>query len=103
MPKVADSDLMGSVDPGEFLKITPGGRWYYKGELMRPEDIGALKEEAKAFLQSNLWKVIQAEADYFAFDAIVNKAVNDSDILAARTVVYWSRKVIEPKLKEMAT
>lgn len=72
------------------------GKW--KGNQLSPEQITTLSDEAKAFKQSFLWKVLKSELQWFALKSLIEKGETGEDIRFARTfgnVVQEVEKAID--------
>ena len=75
-----------------------GNRW--KGQVMPDEFLAAIKEEAASFKQSQLWKVLKAELQWFAIKSLMEKGTDGEDIRIAR-VFGNIVQVIDSKLDSL--
>ena len=74
-------------------------RW--KGQTVPLEFLVALKEEAVNLKQSQLWKVLKAELQWFAIKSLMEKGETAEDIRIAR-IFGNVVQVIDKKLDELA-
>jgi hypothetical protein len=75
--------------------------WHWKGNRLSDEQIYALKEHAKTFATSTLWKVLKAELQWYALKSLVEKGKDENDIRFARAFGNIVQQ-IDSKLMEMS-
>lgn len=75
--------------------------WTWRGNQLDDETIATLIEEAKAFKNSMLWKILKSEAQWKSLKTLVESGEGKDDIAFTRQVGYVL-KVFDDKLEEMA-
>jgi len=79
--------------------LLKGNRW--KGQVMPDEFLAAIKEEAATFKSSQLWKVLKAEAQWFAIKSLLEKGESGDDIRFARAIGNVVQ-VFDEKLEQLS-
>lgn len=79
--------------------VLRGNRW--RGQEVPAEFLSALKEEAAALKQSQLWKVLKAEIKWLSMDYLMREGKDGQDIVIARAYRYVV-DVIDLKLNDLA-
>jgi len=73
--------------------------WTWKGNPLSEEQVLALKTEAETFSKSFLWKVLQAELQWFAIKTLIEKGKSVEDLDRTRMfgniVQEISRKIAD--------
>lgn len=92
-------DVFHTLTKDDFLCIK-GDKWEWKGKEISPNEIGILKNQAKTFSESTLWKVLKSEIQWVAAKTLLEKGTTASDLRIAQVTGYLTR-VIDDKLREM--
>lgn len=88
------------ITEDEILVQTTKG-WSIGGRKLRAEEVTALRDDARHFLDSVLWQVMRKDIHYVAYLRATNKATNEKDILYANAM-YADLVQIEKFLKQCA-
>jgi hypothetical protein len=80
---------------------TEGDVWKHKGQVIPETQVKVLQEQAQTFLNSNLWKVLEAELLWQAQERGLVKAQTTVDMITGKSLIYMT-DVINTKLKAMA-
>ena len=59
-----------------------------RGRSLPPEEINQLKDEARAFRESLMWKLMKTELEYVAFRHMSTDAKTTEDIFWGKAVFY---------------
>lgn len=65
--------LFNTIDVDDILRVDSVGRVFLRGKQIDPAKLDALKENAKAFKESGLWRFMKDQIKYEA-----NKIIYDS-------------------------
>lgn len=89
----------GAFETFSVDDVLRGNRW--KGQEVPLEFLSALKEEAATLKQSQLWKVLKAELQWFAIKSLMEAGTDGEDIRIAR-IFGNIIQVIDEKLNQLA-
>lgn len=81
----------------EVLTVTNKG-WYIGNRKLSQEEVTGLREDAKAFGASYLWKVMRKDIHFMAYLRATNKAQSAEDIVYANSM-YYNLELIEKFIK----
>lgn len=93
-------DVFNLVTEEDILKVTGPNVWEHQGRDLLPEEVKRLKDEAMLFAESKLWKILVAELRYHAQKAMLEKSKTESDMIAAKMLIYLTNTINE-RLKKM--
>lgn len=94
--------LLKAVHEDQLLIQTNRG-WYVGTRKLSPEEVARLRDDARQFENSHLWRFIRREIRFMAFLQATNKARTDSDLLYS-SAMYYDLEIIEKfitKCKEL--
>lgn len=94
-------DLFNTISDDNILKIVSEKEVYYRKKLLNAEQLGTIKQEAKDFSGSLIWKLIKNEAKYSANLRMYEKGISDEDILAGKLVLY-TIEIFDRKLNDIS-
>lgn len=72
----------------------------FEGRPMNKNEMDALRQSAKLFSESQLWKVLRKEISYQANKGMYIKAEKIEDIIAGKILLYFL-DIIKTRLKEI--
>ncbi len=93
------SDVYNTITEDDIIKITAPNVWMHKGNKLTPGQVVALRNEAKAFLESGLWKILKAELLWLAKSGY-SKSKTESDLIAVKLLELLT-KALEDALRKM--
>jgi len=80
-------NLLKAVHEDELLTVTSRG-WYVGKRRLQPDEVSLLKQEAKEFKGSYLWKLMSRDVKYMAYLRATNKARTSEDLLYSNAMYY---------------
>ena len=86
---------MATFDSDDLLK---GNTW--KGAQLSEETLGAIRDEARNLKNSQLWKILKSEVEWFAVKSLIEKGETTEDIRIARSFGNVVQ-IIDGKLEEL--
>src|SRR3990167_1580134 len=92
-------DVFHTLTKDDFLLIKKD-KWEWKGKELDANMIGTLKEQARAFQDSTLWKVLKSELQWVSTKTLLEKGTSASDLRTAQLTGYLCQ-VIDKKLQQM--
>src|SRR3990167_11049233 len=81
--------LVKPVSEEEVL-LRAGKDYLLNSRKLPPEEVSTLQDEARAFRESLMWKLMKNELEYVAFRHITDMARTPEDILWGKAVFYAS-------------
>lgn len=93
-------DVFHTISPEDILKIN-GDTWEWKGKKLPLETVANLKNQAKTFSESTLWKILKAELQWHAVKTLLEKGTSSADIRAAQLLGYLTQ-VVDDKLHSIS-
>lgn len=94
-------EVFSTITVDDILRIKAPNVWEWKGKEVPTETIMQLKEQAKAFSNSLLWKVLKSELQWHAAKNLLEDGKTASDVRAAQLLGYLTT-VLDTKLKKMS-
>jgi len=79
-------NLLAAISPDDILTLTNRG-WFYGGRKLTPEEVVQFKEEAKAFGDSILWRIMTSEIRYQANLRMFEKGIGENTVFG-RAMLY---------------
>ncbi len=79
--------LLNAITEDDILQITSQGFLLNK-RLLSPEEVSAIKEEAKLFGQSSLWRLMTREIGYLAKQSMFERAKTYDDLMFGKAMLY---------------
>lgn len=80
-------NLLKAVSEDQILQIV-NREFLYNRRNLTPEEIQSLKEEAKILRESFLWKMMNKEVEFLAYQAMTSKAKTIDDIIWGKSIFY---------------
>lgn len=81
--------LYNTIGPDDILRRDPAsGQFLFMGQPLAKEEMGIIIEQAKAFKESRLWKVLQADLKYNANKRLYMESVDIMGIEAGKLFTY---------------
>lgn len=80
-------NLLVAVTKEDVLTMTNRG-WAYKGRRLSPEEVTQLKEEARTFGDSLLWRLMTQDIRYIANTSMFEKGVDRESTIFGRAMLY---------------
>jgi len=93
-------DVFHTLTKDDFLVIK-SDKWEWKGKELDANMIGTLKEQARAFQDSTLWKVLKSELQWVSTKTLLEKGTSASDLRIAQLTGFLTT-VIDAKIKQMS-
>ena len=94
-------DVFNTISSDDILKITGPNNWMHKGKKLTSMQIESLRNEAKAFANSHIWRVLRGELLYQAHKKGYVQSTTSADQIAGKMMEYITN-VIDTKLKNMS-
>lgn len=91
-------NLLRAVHEDELLVFTNRG-WYIGKRLLKPEEVSILREDAKNFSESFLWRMMKREVKFMAYMRATNKARSSEDLIYSGAM-YYNLELLEKFLKQ---
>ena len=85
--KFLTKNLLVAITDDDIL-ILSGKDWLMGNRKLSVEDIVDLKEEAKSFDESILWKLISNDIKFHAIQQMSDKALTTDDIVFGKAMLY---------------
>jgi len=76
------------------------GEWMFLGRKMVEESKKYLTSEAEIFLESKLWKILQADIKYQSNRRMFTHSQTENDLIAGKFIL-WTLDVIKTRLESM--
>jgi len=92
--------LFSAIGPDDLLKITPDGSGVWHGHPITRAEVAEIQQEAKLFLQSKLWRVLQQDVRYQLSRKMFEDARVPEDMLWGQLTTYLF-DVIKNRLRKM--
>lgn len=89
--------LLKAVHEDELLIFTNKG-WYFNKNRLTDEQVATLREEAREFEGSFLWRLMSNEVKFLAYLRGSNKARHDEDLIFSGAM-YYDLELLEQFLK----
>ena len=96
--KWAIKSILKAVHEDELLVVTSKG-WYVGTHRIPQQEVTILKEEAREFRGSYLWKLMSQDVRYIAFLRATNKATSGEDLLYS-SAMYYNLQLLEEFMKK---
>lgn len=94
--------LYSTVGAEDILRRdTASGQWMYAGKPIAKEETAMLIEQAKAMLDSKLWKVLQTDLKYQANKRMYIDSQDVADLVAGKLILLYI-DIIHTRLKTLA-
>lgn len=93
-------DVFNTITEDDILRIKAPNVWVHKGKDLTPGQINALKSEARAFLSTGLWNILESELRWHAQKSTHDKAKTEEDMIAGKLMSYIT-DIIKTRLEQM--
>lgn len=93
-------DVFNGVDENDILQVIGPNVWLHKGHRLTDGQVKALREEARTFKETGLWKILSAELLWLGQQACGAKSKTESDLIAGKNLMY-TVEVINKRLDKM--
>lgn len=96
-------ELFTTISEKDILYIEKQGHRtnvWYKDKKLPQKSIETLRDDARLFQTSDIWKILTTEAKYQANLALYERSKTEDDMFAGKMMLY-SLKVLEKKLNEL--
>lgn len=80
--------LFSTIGPDDILHPNKEGEWVYKGKTLSNGVKDLLKAEAKSFLNSRLWDVLQSDVKHQANKKMYLQATDEEQLTAGKLWTY---------------
>lgn len=85
---LAVKKLFNTIGSDDILKQNLYGQWMFQGKTMNKAQQDLIKAEAKIFVDSALWKILQADIQYQANKKMFTLATTEMQIAAGKLWTY---------------
>ena len=93
--------LFNTIGPEDILKVHESGQWMFAGKEMSKGQKDMLVSEAKIFIESALWKILQADIQYQANRKMFVQGKDEQDMIAGKLWLY-TIDAMNTRLKSMS-
>lgn len=80
--------LFSTIRKDELLR-EENGAWYSGDRELTVHEIRQIKAEARALLNSLLWRVLENDVDYQAYKCIFTKSRNEFDLISGKMLKVY--------------
>ena len=92
--------LFNTIQEEDILRLNERGKHTYMGRELMEEELTALKNEAEALKNSQLFKILDKEVRYQANYKMFADSQSTEDVISAK-LIMWTWDVIKSKLNKL--
>lgn len=97
---LAVKKLFNTIGEDDILHVNHYGQWMFEGRPLSKEEINSLVQEATAFQNMKLWRVLQKDLKYQANKRMFVESRSEMDLVAGKLLVYLT-DIVKTRLKRM--